>query len=71
MAPLAVIRKQKPMTQRELAEAAGVTLATVHYAETGATKPTIRVTRAICEVLGVRPQHVDEFRAALNLPEPA
>lgn len=63
-----MLRKRKLLTQRELAKAAGVTLATVNYAENGSTRPTIRVIRAICQALGVKPEDVDEFRTALDLP---
>jgi transcriptional regulator with XRE-family HTH domain len=65
---LAVLRKQKLMTQRELAAAAGVTVATVSYTETGLTHPKMITIRKICMVLGVQPDDVDEFRKALNLP---
>jgi transcriptional regulator with XRE-family HTH domain len=69
---LAALRKQKLMTQRELATAAGVSLATVSYAESGLTKPKIFTIRKICKALGLQPRDVDEFRKALDLPdEPA
>jgi transcriptional regulator with XRE-family HTH domain len=68
MTSLAVLRKEKPMTQRELATAAGVTTATVSYAESGLKKPKILTIRKICRVLGVEPKDVDEFRKALDLP---
>jgi DNA-binding XRE family transcriptional regulator len=68
MTPLAVLRRQKLMTQRELAAAAGVTVATVSYAETGLTHPKIITIRKICTVLGTQPEDVDEFRRALDLP---
>jgi transcriptional regulator with XRE-family HTH domain len=57
------------MTQRELATAAGVTLATVSYAENGLTNPKMRTIRKICKALGVQPRDVDEFRKALDLPD--
>jgi DNA-binding XRE family transcriptional regulator len=68
MTSLAVCRKQKLMTQRQLAAAAGVTVATVSHAETGLTHPKMVTIRKICKVLGVQPQDVDEFRKALELP---
>jgi transcriptional regulator with XRE-family HTH domain len=68
MTPLAVLRKQRLMTQRELAAAAGVTMATVSYAESGLTKPKILTIRKICVALGVEPKDVDEFSKALDLP---
>jgi DNA-binding XRE family transcriptional regulator len=69
MTALAVVRKQKLMTQRELATAAGVTIATVSYAESGKMRPKILTIRKICAVLGVQPEDVDEFRRALDLPD--
>jgi DNA-binding XRE family transcriptional regulator len=68
MTPLAVLRKQRLMTQHELAAAAGVTVATVSYAETGLTHPKMITIRKICTALGVQPEDVDEFRKALDLP---
>jgi len=68
MTPLAVVRKQKLMTQRELAAAAGVTIATVSYAESGKMRPKMLTIRKICTALGVQPNDVDEFRRALDLP---
>ena len=56
------------MTQRELAAAAGVTTATVSYAESGLTRPKMLTIRKICAALGVQPGEVDEFRRALDLP---
>jgi transcriptional regulator with XRE-family HTH domain len=67
MTPLAVLRKQRLLTQRELAAAAGVTMATVSYAESGLTKSKMITIRKICTVLGVQPKDVDEFRKALDL----
>jgi transcriptional regulator with XRE-family HTH domain len=65
---LAVLRKERLMTQRELAAAAGVTVATLSYAETGSSTPRIGTIRKICTALGVQPKDVDEFRRALDLP---
>jgi len=55
------------MTQQELAAAAGVTVATVSYAETGKMRPKILTIRKICKALDVQPKDVDEFRRALGL----
>jgi transcriptional regulator with XRE-family HTH domain len=68
MTPLVVLRKQQLMTQRELATAAGVTIATVSYAESELTKPKIVTIRKINAALGVEAKDVDEFRKALDLP---
>jgi transcriptional regulator with XRE-family HTH domain len=56
------------MTQRELAAAAGVTVATVSYAESGLKRPKMLTIRKICAALGVQPEDVDEFKKALDLP---
>jgi DNA-binding XRE family transcriptional regulator len=68
MTPLAALRRQKLMTQGELAVVAGVIRATVSYAETGLTHPKIITIRKICATLAVKPEDVDEFRKALDLP---
>jgi transcriptional regulator with XRE-family HTH domain len=68
MTPLAALRRQKLMTQRELATAAGVAVATVSYAETGLMRPRLVTIRKICVALGVEPKDVDEFRRALDIP---
>jgi DNA-binding Xre family transcriptional regulator len=71
MARLAIIRKQRMLTVRDLAAQAGVTPATINYIEVGRTRePTMKVIRAICTALQVQPGQVDEFRRALGLPEP-
>jgi transcriptional regulator with XRE-family HTH domain len=68
MTRLADIRKSRLLTQEDLATKAGVAERTIHLIETGRTaQPRIKVMRALCQVLGVPPQDVDEFRAALNL----
>ena len=56
------------MTQQELAAAAGVTVATVNYAENRLSYPRISTIRKICKALGVQPKDVDEFRRSLDLP---
>jgi DNA-binding Xre family transcriptional regulator len=55
------------MTQRELAEAAGVSEATIRVIEGGRAKTLRpRTMRAIAEVLGVQPADVDEFATSLR-----
>ena len=48
-------RAEKDMTQKELAEAVGVTRQTMNAIEQGAYNPTIRLCRSICAVLGKEP----------------
>ena len=51
---LKVARAEKDMTQKELAEAVGVSRQTVNAIEQGEYNPTIKLCRAICRVLGKR-----------------
>jgi transcriptional regulator with XRE-family HTH domain len=67
MARLEILRRQRLLSQRELAERAGVAESTVHLIEVGRTRPRFRVVRAICEALGVQPAEVDEFRPLIEL----
>ncbi len=45
-------RAEKDMTQKELAEAVGISRQTMNAIEQGEYNPTIRLCRAICRVLG-------------------
>ncbi len=45
-------RVEKSMTQKELAEAVGVSRQTMNAIEQGDYNPTIRLCRSICKVLG-------------------
>lgn len=49
---LKVARVEKDMTQKELAEAVGVSRQTVNAIEQGEYNPTIKLCRAICRILG-------------------
>ncbi len=66
MAPLETLRRRQLLSQRDLAHQAGVSLSTIYLTENGKSRPTLKVMRAICAVLGVPPTEVDEFRAALG-----
>ena len=48
---LKIARVAKDMTQKELAEAAGISRQTVHAIENGEYNPTIKLCRRICWVL--------------------
>ncbi len=62
-------RRRKPWTQKELAEAAGISIGTVRGIEHGYYKTVRpRVIRAIAAALVVQPAEVVEFRASLGLP---
>lgn len=52
--PIKVARAEKDMTQKELAEAVGVSRQTINAIEQGEYNPTIGLCRAICRVLGKR-----------------
>ena len=47
-----VARVQKGMTQKDLAAAVGVSRQTINAIEQGEYNPTIKLCRAICQVLG-------------------
>ncbi|MBI4491921.1 MAG: helix-turn-helix domain-containing protein [Chloroflexi bacterium] len=67
MPSLEELRRKKPMTQRELADAAGVSENTIWLIENrrhGKLRP--RVMRAIASALGVGPSDVDEFLPSLQ-----
>lgn len=49
-----VARAEKDMTQKELAQAVGVSRQTINAIEQGEYNPTIKLCRAICRVLGKR-----------------
>ena len=53
--PLAMLRRLRRVTQKELAEAVGVSETTVRNWEAGRAEPnlTIRQTKILCKVLGV------------------
>lgn len=50
--PIKVARAQLDMTQKELAEAVGISRQTMNAIEQGEYNPTIKLCRAICRVLG-------------------
>lgn len=66
MARLSYVRRQKLLSQRDLALRARITPSTIYLIESGRTRPQLRVMRRICEVLGVSPWEVDEFAASLH-----
>ena len=66
MASLRSLRRRQLMSQRDLAQKAGVTASTIYLIEAGRTEPRLKVMRQICEALGVGPMDVDEFRATLG-----
>jgi transcriptional regulator with XRE-family HTH domain len=65
--PLAILRKRKLLSQRALAQQAGVALSTIYLLEAGRTeRVTFKVMRAVSDALGVDPQAVAEFQRVLS-----
>ena len=57
---LRALRKGKVLTQKELAERAGLTRGTVLKIEAGQTEPYPRTVRKLAKALGVKPQDLME-----------
>lgn len=66
MAKLRILRRRQLLSQRDLAQRAGIAPSTVHTTEAGKTLPRLAVARKICEALGVAPEEVDEFQALID-----
>ena len=64
---LRAMRLARALSQRDLAERAGVTQKTVLELELGRQEPQLRTIRRIAAALGVEPVEVDEFRQALEV----
>ena len=60
-------RARRLLTVRGLAKAAGVAPATVYKVENGLSAPQFRVIQALSQALGVDPENVTEFAAAIEL----
>jgi transcriptional regulator with XRE-family HTH domain len=57
------LRQRKLLSQRELAEKAGVSETTIVKLETGATKPQPRTLRKIAEALGIGAEDMADLMA--------
>lgn len=66
MPDLATARRGKLLTQEQLAEKSGVSVATIYAIESGRTLPRLSVIARLCEVLGIEPTDIDEFRASIE-----
>ncbi len=62
------LRRERLLTIRALAEAAGVSTRTVLQVEHGARTPQPGTIKRLAAALGVEPARVREFRAAMGLP---
>ena len=66
-APLASVRKRRLLSQRALAQQAGVALSTIYLLEAGKTeRVTFKVMRAVSDALGVSPETIAEFRRVMG-----
>lgn len=62
------LRQQQLMTQREVAERAGITVTTLSRIENGKVIPTFKTIRNLAEVFGISPQEMREIVASAQLP---
>ena len=66
MPTLRAIRLSQALSQRDLAQKAGVAPKTIVDLELGRQEPRLRTIRRLAEALGVEPNDVDEFRRAIG-----
>lgn len=64
--PLATLRKRRLLTQRALADKAGVTQATLVALERGRATPRIQTMEKIAAALDVDPMEISEFNRAIE-----
>jgi transcriptional regulator with XRE-family HTH domain len=64
--PLAVLRRRKLLSLRDLAKKAGVTVVTLMDIENGRSRPRLMTIRKIAGALEVEPEQVQEFRDAIE-----
>ena len=62
---LAVLRRQRNLTQKGLAEVSGLSNHTIMNIEKSYYRPTTETIGAVAEALEIAPMDVDEFRAAV------
>ncbi|WP_163858970.1 helix-turn-helix domain-containing protein [Paenibacillus elgii] len=55
-------RKQKQLSQEKISRIINVSLKHYQNIEYGMTIPTVTIALHICEVLGIDPQEVDEWK---------
>jgi len=65
-APLATLRRRRLLTQRALAEKAGITQATLVALERGRATPRIQTMAKVAAALGVDPMEIAEFNRAIE-----
>lgn len=62
-------RRERLLTQRELAKRAGVAASTVYLIEAGRALPQLRIMIRLADALDVSPEQISEFRERLGLPQ--
>ena len=60
------LRIQKILTQKDLAEKAGLAAVTVAAIERGIELPTPKTSRKLADVLGVEPTEIEEVQQAVQ-----
>ena len=68
LVPLSVLRRRRLLTQRALAQKAGITQATLVSLELGKATPRIQTMQKIATALGVDPMEIAEFNRAIEGP---
>ena len=61
-------RRERLLTQRELAKRAGVAPSTIYLIEAGRSLPQLRIMIRLADALAVGPEQISEFRERLGLP---
>lgn len=62
------LRQQTMMTQREVAQRAGITVTTLSRIENGKVVPSFRTVRSLAAVFGIAPQQMYEIVTSSQLP---
>ena len=66
MVTLREVRAERMLSIRELAKLAEVAPSTIYLIEAGRSRPRLSVARRIAEVLGERPQDIQEFQRTIS-----
>jgi DNA-binding XRE family transcriptional regulator len=66
MRSLRDLRLSKMLSQRDLAQEAGVTQKTIVDLELGRVEPHLKTMRKLAAALGVEPLEIDEFQKAIE-----
>ena len=66
MPSLRTVRLTKMLSQRDLAQEAGVTQKTIVDVELGRVEPHLKTMRKLAAALGVEPLEIEEFQKAIE-----